>query len=166
MAKSAVAVKTHSADPEPKRRIPVIKPDAVELNHGGHLYQSWFVRLPDGFISDDLKETEVVWKAVQNSVHSFRKFDHLFMISFDESWGATAVVIEAGMREVQLGGMRIINFDKRTKPLFEDDEHRVVWLGNGYAVERKKDGQRVTQLVGDEILAERDLRGLYPRPLS
>ena len=60
---------------------------------------------------------------------------------------------------------RIMRFAERLKPLYGDGTYAVAWYGNGFAVKRLADGRRMTQVVANESLAERDLGRLYPRPL-
>jgi hypothetical protein len=46
----------------------------------------------------------------------------------------------------------------------QEDTFRVAWFGNGYAVERKSDKLRVSQVVQTAVEAERELRRKYSRP--
>ena len=51
--------------------------------------------MPEDFIADDSKETGV-WRKVQiNRSTSLRKHDRLYLVAFDESWAAEAIVIDA-----------------------------------------------------------------------
>ena len=155
-----------SEPPITHRKIPEIPLGAVTRNSGGTVYQSYVVRLPEGFISDDLKET-TGWQRVQNSQNTaLRRHDELYLIAFDESWIATARVAHANAKEVQLAGIKITGFEPRTKPLLKTDEFEVKWFGAAYAVERRSDGQRLTDFFASEVLAERALQRLYPSPVQ
>jgi hypothetical protein len=139
-----------------------IDPQSVTLQQAGMAYSHWFVRLPRDFISDDLKRLDV-WKRVQAGGHPLRRHDHIYLVAFDESWAAEAIVAAAGAADAVLSGIRIVSFPERTRPLFQDDRYRVAWVGSGYCVERKADGHRMTAPVASEALAQRDLANLYPR---
>ena len=164
-ATNVAATKKPPADAAPPQRsAPAIDPRNVQLQSGGHVYMSWVVRLPEGFIADDLKETRTIWRKVQSNAHRFRKFDRVFLIAFDESWCAEAVVADANTTEVQLSRPRVIDLAQRIVPLFEDETYRIRWTGNGYVVERKRDALRMTQVVATEAEAKMLLFRLYPRP--
>ncbi len=121
--------------------------------------------MPEDFISDDLKETARVWKRVQNSRNvALHRHDEVYLIAADETWAADARVAHATAVEVQLVGVKIFNLDQRTKPLLKTEEYEVQYITGSYAVFRRSDGHRMTGFVSDEVLAERDLRRLYPRP--
>ncbi len=121
--------------------------------------------MPEDFISDDLKETARVWKRVQNSRNvALHRHDEVYLIAADETWAADARVAHAKAVEVQLVGVKIFNLDQRTKPLLKTEEYEVQYITGSYAVFRRSDGHRMTGFVSDEVLAERDLRRLYPRP--
>jgi hypothetical protein len=96
---------------------------------------------------------------------ALRKFDELRIVDFAESWVADATVSYADHTSVILAKPRITRLPERTVPVFEDDMYRVKWLGNGWGVERKTDGQIMCggQAFGSAAIAEAELRGLYPR---
>ena len=147
------------------RRLPVVDPAFVTLNANGFAWRDWMVRLPEGAIADDLKEPSLLARVQGRVEKAFRRHDHVYLVAFDESWAADAIVTDANSREVVLSKPRIVAFEKRTRQFFSDDKYGVAWFGNGYAVRRKDDGERVTEVVSSEALAERDLARLYPRPL-
>ena len=151
-----------SPAPEAARVTPFIDPRNVTLDSGGHVTRNFFVRLPQGFVADDLKETKV-WKRVQGGQYAVKRFDRVTLVAYDESWMADAVVDVGTTDSATLVGIRIMQLGARNTPLFEDPNYRVAWFGNGYAVERKMDGQRVTSIVQNAALAEADLRGMYPK---
>jgi len=93
-------------------------------------------------LADDLKRTDI-WHRVQNR-RALQRHDHLYCIAYDESWVCDAIVASADSRSVGLVVGRIHAFPERTRPLFSDENYRVLWTGSGYAIERKKDGQRVS----------------------
>jgi hypothetical protein len=123
------------------------------------------VRLPKDFVADDLKEVSV-WSKVQQSAKSLCQFDELFLVAWDQSWAAEAIVSQAAGKTATLPGVRIIQTPQRAKALFRDDTYAVIWNGGGYHVERVKDGQKMSGTVVNEKLAERDLAALYPQKLS
>jgi hypothetical protein len=153
------------AAPPPSRTIPFIDPANVVVDSSGYVRKSLVVRLPKDFVADDLKELEV-WRKVQKSGRSLCQFDTLFLISWDQSWAAEAIVSQAAAGTATLAGVRIIQTPQRAKALFRDDTYAVVWGGAGYHVERIKDGQKMSGTVVNDKLAERDLAALYPQKLS
>ena len=144
------------------RKTPEIDPTRVQLQYGGQVWNEFFIRLPDGFVGDDLKDPSA-WRKVQAGPRGLRKFDHVFCVAFDESWTATAIVASADRRGVVLGRPNIQTMPERYNKLLETPEYRIAWCGHGFVVERKLDGHRMTQPVANEALAERDLTQLYPR---
>jgi hypothetical protein len=145
------------------RRLPTIDPGFVTLNHEGFGWREWLVRLPAEAIADDLKEPGL-WSRVQKHRSAMRRHDHLYLVAHDESWAAEAVVVDAGPLAAVISKPRLMKFEARTQPLFEDSTYRVKWYGDGYAAERRSDGMRMTAKVANEALAERDLARLYPAP--
>jgi hypothetical protein len=149
----------------PDRKLPVIDPAFVVLNADSFAYRQFMVRLPEGTIADDLKEPSL-WARVQSSRSmALRKHDHLYIVAFDEGWAADAVVVQANAEVAVISKPRIMRFTERLKPLYSDGTFAVAWYGNGFAVKRLSDGTRMTQIVANEALAERDLGRLYPRAL-
>jgi len=147
------------------RKLPVIDPAFVVLNADSFAYRQFMVRLPEGAIADDLKEPSL-WARVQTSRSvALRKHDHLYIVTFDESWAADAVVVQANAEVAVISRPRMIRFAERLRPLYSDGTYSVAWYGNGFAVKRLADGTRMTQIVANEALAERDLGRLYPRAL-
>jgi hypothetical protein len=168
MANTARAAATAERDTPaipPDRKLPVIDPGFVVLNADSFAYRQFMVRLPEAAIADDLKEPALWARVHANRNVALRKHDHLYIVAFDESWAADAVVIQANADVAVISKPRIIRFAERLKPLYSDGTFAVAWYGNGFAVKRLADGTRMTQIVANEALAERDLSRLYPRPL-
>lgn len=161
---TAVKEKTGSGGPPPpERKLPEVDPQFVAVNGEGFAWRDFMVRLPEDAIADDLKEPSL-WRRVQNTPQvALRKHDHLYIVAFDESWAAETVVTHASNTEAVISKPRLISFDPRTKPFYHTDEYTVAWYGNGYAVKRIKDLQRVSQVVTSEAVAERDLQAMYDR---
>lgn len=156
------AISTTTEGDLSKRKAPVIPASFVTLNTNGFIWREFLVRLPSGFIADDLKEPGI-WTLVQYSSNSLVRHDRLYMVAFDESWVAEAIVADATKEGVVLAKPRITQFPPRYSSLFQTEEYRVVWYGVGYCVERKKDSKRMTSPVSSAALAERELVGLYPK---
>lgn len=148
-----------------ERNLPAVDPAFVTLNADSFAYRQFMVRLPEGAIADDLKEP-ALWARVQaNRNVALRKHDHLYIVAFDESWAAETVVVQANAEVAVIAKPRLMRFAERLRPLYSDGTYTVAWYGNGYAVKRLADGTRMTQIVANEALAERDLGRLYPRPV-
>jgi hypothetical protein len=165
MASVATVKKEDAGEATAPRALPVVEPSEITIEHAGQIARWLFIRLPNGAIADDLKEPSI-WKKVQTGSRALRLHDQLYLVSFNEDWAATAIVGQANSEVAVLAGVRIITFPQRTKPLFQDETYRVVWAGNGYRVERKRDRVMMTQPVTSEAVAIRELSNLYPRPVS
>ena len=133
----------------------------VTLNANGFGWREFMVRLPAGMVADNLKEPSL-WAKVQKGPNALRKHDRVYAVAFDESWVAEAIVIDADKEKAVLAKPRLTTFGERFDKLFETEDYRTVWMGEGYVVERKSDGHRMTQPVHSAAIAERDLRNLYP----
>lgn len=144
------------------RKAPVIPAQLVELNSAGFVWRELMVRLPTGFIADDLKEPSI-WSLVQSSRNSLVRHDRLYIVAYDESWVAEAVVAEAGRDYAVISKPRITQLSDRYTNLFQTEDYRVIWTGTGYCVERKKDSRRMTTPVSSAAIAERELASFYPR---
>lgn len=142
---------------------PFVDPARVMVDFAGFARRSLFVRLPEGFIADDLK-TPQAWEKVQaNAAKALKRHDALYIVAYDETWIAEAVVSDADGKRAVLAKPRITNLENdRFDGLFEDENYRVSWAGNGFVVVRKKDDHVMTQPAALASHAERDLRGLYP----
>jgi hypothetical protein len=160
---TATAVAANAPLPPPARSAPLISPANVTIDHMGHCWKSVQVRLPAGFIADDLKEP-LIWCHVQhNTSKALRQHDQLYMIAADRAWVAEARVSEADANGATLVGIRILQTPQRSRVLFRDTNYAVEWDGVGYFVARLSDNHKMTQTVATEQLAERDLRNLYPQ---
>jgi hypothetical protein len=162
---AALAKKTRAEEPAKPAvaAIPEIEPALVTVNGDGQAYRTIQARLPARMTAADLSEPRI-WRQVQAVPRTaLRKFDHLFIIAFDESWTADVLVVSADVEKAVLGKPRIESIPERFMKLFEDERYRVAWTGQGYCVERKGDGVRMTQPVHSAAIAERDLINLYPR---
>jgi hypothetical protein len=144
------------------RTAPVIRPESVMLNSAGFAFREVFVRLPEGAILDDLKESSI-WKLVQTGNNALRKFDKLTIVEFDEKWIAEAIVSEANHTMVSISKPRKTDFPERFEKLFSDGTYRVVWTGAGYQVERIRDSTRMGDVFPNAAIAERALINMYPR---
>jgi hypothetical protein len=145
-----------------ERLAPEIDPIRVQVQSSGQVWAEYFVRTPSGFVADDLK-TPSVWKKVQSGGRSgLKKFDRVFVVSFDETWVAEAIVASADNKSVVLAKPRVTTLPERYDALFSDENYRVAWNGHGYIVERKLDGHPMTQPTANAELATRLLVQLYP----
>ncbi len=139
-----------------------IKPEHVQKNSDGFCWREWQVRLPSEAVADDLKDP-AIWRGVQRGQFPLRRHDRVYVIAYDESWVAEAIVADANQNQAVLAKPRVTLFPARYDRLLEDDVYRVVWVGTGYLVERKADGHRMTQVVPTAQIAERDLVRLHPQ---
>jgi hypothetical protein len=148
---------------EEMRKLTPVSPADVRVNYAGFVFRELFIRLPRGVIADDLKEPSL-WSRVQGSNNSaLRKFDRVFLVSFDESWIAESVVDGATDTGASLAKPRITLLKQRTEQLFGDGTYQVEFNGRGYHVVRLRDGQSMSDTLANAALAERALTSLYPR---
>nr|WP_166488015.1 hypothetical protein [Mesorhizobium ciceri] len=148
------------------RQIPEIDPARITMQQSGQIWREYMVRVPADFVADDLK-TPSVWRKVQaGGRNSLRKFDRVFVVAFDESWVAEAIVASADSKGAVLAKPRVTTMPARYDALFQDELYRVAWNGFGYVVERKADGHAMTQATANPELATRLLVQLYPARAS
>lgn len=149
-----------------ERAVPEIDPANVILDRAGQFSRHWVIRLPAGFVFGDLADT-ACWRKCQATVaKSVRRHDTVYLISYDESWCANAIVTDANAREASLANYKKVSMESRVKALLNDGTYHVEWRGNGFSVVRNADGQVMTQPVANETLANRELAQLYPRILT
>ncbi|MEM6410690.1 MAG: hypothetical protein AAF683_04090 [Pseudomonadota bacterium] len=145
-----------------RRRVPRIQPSAVTLDRAGNRTRSFFVVLPAGMVADDLKEPSI-WVQVQASrATSLVPHDRLYMVAQDSSFAMEARVTAASGSEAVLHLSKLITMSPPTTALFEDDDYKVAYGVNGYAVIRKADGQLMGDNFANEGLAVRHLVNLRP----
>lgn len=146
--------------------VPPIPSDNIKLNVGGMVFQSYFVRLPEGVTAQHLNDDPSIWRLIQSNRNvALRKFDELRIVDYAESWIADATVSFADHASVILARPRITQLPERTVPIFEDETYRVKWFGSGWGVERKQDSQIMCggQTFHTAAIAEAELRHLYPK---
>ncbi|MER9936142.1 hypothetical protein [Mesorhizobium sp. M0088] len=143
------------------RQVPEIDPARVQVQAAGQVWREYFVRAPQDFVADDLKEP-AIWKKVQAGRFGLKKFDRVFVVAFDESWVAEAIVASADIKGAVLAKPRVTTMPERYDTLFQDENYRIAWNGFGYIVERKSDGHPMTQPTANPDLAARLLAQLYP----
>lgn len=158
MSKAIDLATLKSAD----RQAPEIDPARVQVQSAGQIWREYFIRAPKGFVADDLKE-QSIWKKVQTGRFGLKKFDRLFIVAFDESWVAEALVAGADTKGVTLAKPRITTMPERYDQLFQDENYRIVFNGHGFVTERKSDGHVMTQPTANADLAARLLAQLYPQ---
>lgn len=147
------------------RDVPVIDPGNVKANTEGFEWSEWRVRLPRGATLQDLNHPSL-WRLVQGSRSALRRLDRVQILSFDEEWVAEAIVAGATRGGVTLSKPSVTRLPPRTEVLAGDDTYQIRWAGNGYVVERRRDGHAMTNPVQTVHQAERDLKALYPEPVT
>jgi len=163
-AKAGAASEEQSAATE--AGVAPIPSDNIKLNAGGMVFQSYFVRLPEGVTAQHLNDEPTIWRLIQSNRNvALRKFDEVRIVDYGESWVADATVSFADHASVILARPRITQLPERTVPIFEDETYRVKWFGSGWGVERKTDSQIMCggQTFHTAAIAEAELRGLYAR---
>lgn len=160
MSKTAL----NAADLKPASRLaPEIDPARVTLQSTGFIWREYMVRCPADLVSDDLKEPGI-WRRLQGSgsTKSLKKHDRVYIVAFDESWVAEAIVASADNKGAVLAKPRLTTFPERYDKLFSDGTYKIEWNGFGYVTVRIADGHVMTQPTANVALAERLLAQLYP----
>jgi hypothetical protein len=146
------------------RQAPPIEPRMVTINSQGFAWKEVQARVPEALIFDDLKLPEI-WRRVQGHPEkSLIRLDKVRVIAWDESWLCECVVTAATSAGATLSKPMKIELPPRSELLLSDENYAVRWGGNGYYVERKRDGQRVSEIVSTKSEAERALSAQYARP--
>lgn len=143
-----------------------IDPSWVTLQSEGFIWKHWSIRLPAGATLADLNESPTLFRLVQLSRQAICRLDRMTIFAYDESWLVDAVVSGATAKSVTLAGIRKIDLPARQEVLFQDATYKVAWFGRGYAVQRKSDGLRVSEIVTTTEECERELRRRYSRPAA
>ena len=122
-----------------ERKLPEIK--EVQVNDIGFFYRNLMVHMPEGATQDDLRDPKI-WRKIQIGPvgDRLRKYDHLFILAFDESWCSSAVVSYADNISAALVLLKVGSFRDADKALYSDGIYRVMWMGTGFGIERVKDG--------------------------
>ena len=146
-------------------------PQEIELaqltkNADGYAWREFLLRLPEDVTVAELIENPAVWKRVQGDARfALRKLDRLVIVTYAEDVAAECIVAGASDSGVTLGKPRFTELTTRsTEILPEDENNRVAWIGLGYCVLRKRDGQQMSHITPSRHQAERDLASLRPRP--
>ena len=144
-----------------------VDPKQVQLNDAGQAWRTVLARMPEGSTQDDLRNPKI-WKRVQgNRQTALIKMDHLFVLAFDESLSARAVVTHATSEVAHLAIERVAGFKEPGQNLFSDGTLEVFWDGGAYGVRRVSDHVRVlTEGFLTEAQAATALRGWYPKKVG
>lgn len=150
------------------RKLKELEAKHILKNADGFAWREFLVRLPQGMAVADLIENPGLWRIVQGDARSaLRKLDKLTIVDFAESVAAECIVQGASDSAVTLGKPRFTELATRATEVLPEDEHnRVVWVGLGYQVLRKRDGQALSHITVSRQQAERDLSNLRPRPVT
>ena len=123
--------------------VPEIPASGVQVNDAGQTWRNVQVRLPEGMVSDDLR-SQKIWRRVQESrMAALIKYDHLFILAFDESWAARATVTHATSTEAHLAIEKVFTFRAQDQSLWSDGTLEVFWDGSAYGARRVSDKIRI-----------------------
>lgn len=122
---------------EPKK--PTLMPKNVTIDSAGQAFRQVLVRLPEGMTDGDFR-TASAWKLVQqNQMTALLKFDHLLILTFDESQYFRAIVTHSGKDEVHLVIEKAGKFRETGQSFYTDGTLEVFWNGAGYSFRRIAD---------------------------
>jgi hypothetical protein len=149
------------------RKAPRVSPLDVTQQSAGQLWRVWHVRLPEGAVLDDLNACPEMWRNVQgNRQKAFVILDRATIVAHDGTWAVIDAVV-AGATDLAVSfapkTIRKVDLNPRTERLHESRDYRVSFLGNGYAVVRKSDGERVSDVFATPEQAASVLDRQYPR---
>ena len=140
----------------------------VQVNDAGFCYRNVMVRLPEGMVADDLRDSKI-WRRIQigDQSHRLLKPDHLFILSHDESWFCEAIVSYADNISASLAILKVGSFHEVDQALYADGTYKVTWTGAGFGVQRISDNVMTSnQTHSTEALAITALRNLYPKKID
>ncbi len=140
----------------------------VQVNDAGFAFRNVMVRLPEGMTADDLRDPKI-WRRIQigDMSHRLLKYDHLFILSFDETWFCNAIVSYADQASAALAILKVGTFHEVDKALYADGTYKVTWTGAGFGVQRVSDNVMTSnQTHSTEALAITALRNLYPKKIG
>jgi hypothetical protein len=142
-----------------------LHPSCIAKHHDGMCWREWLVRLPEGMAVKDLIEHPDLWSVLQgHPATAVTKLDRISIVDYNEEVLAEAIVSSANDRSVVLGKPKLTELMSRmVEGQFEDELHKVKWMGVGFGVVRKRDGQLVSNITTSRLQAERDLVNLRPR---
>jgi hypothetical protein len=167
MVTAAAAKK--SAAPETaapiEAKAPEIKPEHVRAEAGQH-NRRVIVHMPEGSVSDDLRNPKIWRKAQCVRSSALLKYDELLIFGHDETWGAQAIVKMVTNTEAHLVILKVFGFAAAGEGLFSDGTYQVVFDGGSYGVHRVSDGVPMVRGFSSEGLAIDALRKLYPQKVA
>ena len=165
---TAVAEKTAETEPaaETTRKEPAIQVNCVWRNRAGSRWCEWDCILPEGAGVDALEVPGLWWRVQQHGGSALKRHDEVRIRAFDSSWVAHCYVAHASLTEVILNTVHITKLSGPREHLFEDDLYAVRFVGNGYAVFRKTDGQEMAPAVHSAAAAQSVLVNQYPQRVS
>lgn len=148
------------------RKEPAVQPRCVWRNRAGSRWCEWGCTFPEGATVDDLKEPGLWWRVQQDSQSALKKEDEVRIRAFDSSWVAHCYVAHASLTQVILATVSITKLPGQREHLYEDDLYFVKFVGHGYGVFRKTDGQQMAPAVHSADAAQSVLIGLYPKRVT
>jgi hypothetical protein len=146
----------------------LINPSNVICQVAGQAYRQWFVRLPEAWTADHIKELRH-WRLVQaRPSTALKPLDEVRLVAFEESWIADCIVSDASAAGVVFCKPKITILETgRFDRLPQDGTHQVFWTGTGYAVRRMHGSQaQMTPIVRTVELATRDMKNLFPQKVK
>jgi hypothetical protein len=142
-----------------------IDPANVQIQVAGQCWTEWLVRLPAEAIFADLADPRI-WRRNQQSRVALVKGDRVRIVSWDEAWCCECLVAGANDESVSLTKPQRYDLQARVEILAGDDKYQILWVGNGYRVQRRSDQQFVSGIVATKGLAEIALRNMYPQHVT
>lgn len=146
------------------RRI-VFDPFMASYQLEGICYRVMQVRAPKECTPQMVADRPDLWRRIQVSPKALRRLDEVRVLAYDETWMLTAVVGGATAAGVSLAPktIKVFELPARTENLPGDENYQVNFVGSGYAVIRRNDGQQMGETVATIPLAEMQLRRCYPQ---
>ena len=147
----------------PQRKEPAIQTKSVWRNRAGSRWCEWSCIFPEGATVDDLEESGLWWRVQQDGQVALKREDEVRIRAFDSSWVAHCYVAHASLMEVILATVSITKLSGPREHLYEDDLYAVRFVGHGYSVFRKSDGQEMAPAVNSADAARGVLINQYPK---
>lgn len=147
MAQAATKSETQADEAEAVAAIDakpvIIDPKQVCINSAGQVFRNVLIRMPEGAISDDLRDPKIFVKVQRSAQVALIKLDNLLILGFDESWAVRALVSNATSTEAYLAFEKVFAFREQGQALYSDGEKEVFWDGASYGVRRVVDKVRI-----------------------
>ena len=144
----------------PKGRPPQIDPLCCVLAETK--WRTLHITLPKGVAQLDVVESRELWKGLQESRYRVNLGDVVRLVAWDRSWLIEGIVTDDLLLPVKL--KITVKTDLAPPESSGDARHSVDWHGTGWALTRRADGMRASNIFATRDEAMQALRNKNSRP--